>query len=73
VRKSDASRDTGPFTDLERALITLISDFQPDIKPPEQIGAGVRHEDLLRDKRREMLEYIFVMLGEQRKDSTWTI
>jgi hypothetical protein len=68
VRKSDASRETGPFTDLERALIALISDFQPDIKPAEQIGAGVRHEDLLRDKRREMLEHIFVMLREQRND-----
>jgi hypothetical protein len=72
VRKNDASRDIGPFTDLECALIALISDFQPDIKIPEQIGAGVRHEDLLRDKRREMLEHIFVMLREQRKDSTWT-
>jgi hypothetical protein len=72
IRKSETSRDTGPFTDLEHALIALISDFQPDGKPPELLGAGVRHEDLLRDKRREMLEHIFVMLREQRKESTWT-
>jgi hypothetical protein len=43
------------------------------MQPPEQIGAGVRHEDLLRDKRREMLELIFVMLREQRTERDWTV
>ena len=33
VRKSDGSRDTRPFTDLERTLIALISDFHTYIKP----------------------------------------
>lgn len=69
--KDGTVRDNQAFTRLERVLVALISEFRPDVKAPAQAGAGERHGDLLRDRRREMLDHIFQTLREQRKDDGW--
>jgi hypothetical protein len=51
--------------ELERALIAIISAFRPTVKASEQVEVGERHKCLLREKRREMLDYVFALFKEQ--------
>jgi len=67
TRKNDAARDNQPFTELEHALVALVLEFRPEVKAPKQAGAGERHEDLLREKRREMLDHVLALLREHPK------
>lgn len=72
ARKNDGARDVQVFTEIESALIGLISEFRPGMKAPEQAGAGERHEDLLREKRREFLDHIFLLLRDEHKKNKRT-
>jgi hypothetical protein len=73
ARKNDAARDNQVFSQIEQALVALIQEFRAEVKPPASERTEERHEDLLREKRREMLDHIFSVLKEQRKAETRTI
>jgi uncharacterized protein YeeX (DUF496 family) len=58
--------DLAIFTELEQVLVSLIKDHRFELK-----AAAVRsetvHEDVLREKRREMLDRIFALLERERR------
>ena len=73
AKKADAGRDNESFAQIERALVALISEFRANVQAPAPRGAEARHEDLLQDKRQEMLDHVFALLMEQRKAGARTI
>jgi hypothetical protein len=73
VRKSEGLYDNSPFEEIERTLIGLVSEFRPSVKADTSVDESERHEDLLREKRREMLDHVFALLKEQRKVEDWTL
>jgi hypothetical protein len=72
-RRNDKVRDDRVFTEIERVLITLVTECRPAMKPSARTEAAARHEDLLRDRRREMIDYVFILLKDQRKGDAWTV
>ena len=73
ARKLDAYRVNRPFSELERALIALISEFRPAVKAPAPEGTGERHERLMDKLRREMLDHIFALLRSSSGGGMGTI
>jgi hypothetical protein len=72
ARRDDTSRDNEVFGKIERTLIALISEFKAEAKAPAPERTEKRLDDLLWDKRREMLDYVFTLLKERKTDA-WTI
>jgi len=72
VRRDDTRRDNEVFGRVERTLIALISEFQAEVKAPVPEKTEKRLDDLLWDKRREMLDHVFTLLKE-RKNEAWMI
>ena len=62
VRKKDGNDEDLLFSRIEQALVALISEFRVDAKPAGQPGAPDQHEELLLEKRRELLDHIFLLL-----------
>jgi hypothetical protein len=73
VRKKDTNDEDPLFTRIEQVLVALISEFRIDAKPADQPGGSDRHEELLLQKRRELLDHIFLLLREQNKNDAWTL
>ncbi len=62
VRKKDGTDEDQLFSRIEHVLVALISDFRVDAKPAGQPDAPDKHEELLLEKRRELLDHIFLVL-----------
>ena len=73
ARKDDAARDNEVYGRIERTLIALVSEFRAEAKAPVPEKKEKRLDDLLWEKRREMLDHVFALLKEQRKTDAWTI
>lgn len=73
VRKKDGSDEDQLFSRIEQALVALISEFRVEARPAGEPGASDQHEELLLEKRRELLDHIFLLLRVQRKTETWTL
>ena len=73
ARKDDKGRDNKVFGRIERILVALISEFQADAKAPAPEKKEKRLDDLLWEKRREMLDHVFALLKEQRRTDAWTV
>ena len=72
ARKDDARRDNEVFTRIEQTLVALISEFRAEAKAPMPERTEKRLDDLLWEKRREMLDHVFSLLKERKTDA-WTI
>jgi hypothetical protein len=73
VRKKDTNDEDLLFTRIEQVLIALISEFRIDAKPVDQPGGSERQEEFLLEKRRELLDHIFLLLREQKTTDAWTL
>ena len=73
VRKKDGNDEDQLFSRIEQVLVTLISDFRIDAQPAGHPGATDQHEGLLLEKRRELLDHIFLLLRDQNKKDAWTL
>jgi hypothetical protein len=73
VRKKDGNDEDQLFTRIEQVLVTLISEFRVDAALADQPGAAGRHEELLLEKRRELLDHIFLVLKEQHNKDGGTL
>jgi hypothetical protein len=58
--------DCAHFTRIEQALVSLVSDYHFDLKP-RTVSCRAEHENLLTEKRHEMIEYIFEVLSSERR------
>ena len=58
--------DLAIFTELERVLVALIKDFRFELKAAA-VHSETAHEDVLREKRRDMLDRIFALLEQERR------
>jgi hypothetical protein len=54
------------FEDVEKVLISLISEYHFELKPAI-IRSETAHEDILLGKRRELLDHIFELLKKERR------
>jgi hypothetical protein len=73
ARKNDAVRDNEVFGQIASTLVALITEFRADARASAPEKTEKRLDDLLWDKRREMLEHVFELLREHRKTDAWTI
>jgi hypothetical protein len=73
VRKKDGNDEDQLFARIEQVLVSLISEFRIDVEPAGGPGGSGRHEELLLEKRRELLNHIFLLLREKRKDDAWML
>ena len=73
IRKKDSNDEDQLFTRIEQELVALISEFRVDVKPADQPGESDRHEVLLLEKRRELLDHIFLLIREQNKNDAWKL
>jgi uncharacterized protein YeeX (DUF496 family) len=58
--------DLAIFTELERVLVALVKDFRFVLKAAA-VHSETAHEDVLREKRWEMLDRIFAVLEQERR------
>lgn len=58
--------DLAIFTELEQVLVALIKDYRFELKAAA-VHSETAHEDVLREKRREMLDRIFALLERERR------
>ena len=58
--------DLAIFTELEQVLVALIKDYRFEMKAAA-VRSETAHEDVLREKRREMLDRIFALLERERR------
>lgn len=58
--------DLAIFTELERVLVALITDYRFELKAAA-VHSETAHEDVLREKRRDMLDRIFALLEQERR------
>ncbi len=58
--------DQGHFTKIEKVLVSLISPYHFDLKPAI-VRSETVHEDILLEKRRELLDRIFELLQKERR------
>jgi len=72
ARKDDKGRDNKVFGRIERTLVALISEIQAEAKAPAPEKKEKRLDDLLWEKRREMLDHVFALLKERKTDA-WTL
>jgi hypothetical protein len=72
ARKDDVRRDNEVFGRIERTLVALISEVQAEAKAPAPERTEKRLDDLLWEKRREMLDHVFTLLKERKTDA-WTL
>jgi len=54
------------FTELEQVLVALITDCRFDLKAAA-VHSETAHEDVLREKRRDLLDRIFALLEKERR------
>jgi hypothetical protein len=73
VRKKDGNDEDVLFARIEEVLVSLISDFRIEVKPDVLPVEPGRHEDLLLEKRRELLDHIFLLLRDKHKKNAWTM
>jgi hypothetical protein len=73
IRKKDANDEDLLFTRIEQVLVALISEFRVDVKPADQLDGPDRQEEFLLEKRRDLLDQIFLSLREQNKKDAWTL
>jgi len=73
VRKKDGNDEDLLFSRIEQVLVALISEFRVDAKPAGQASAPDQHEELLLEKRRELLYHIFLLLKDQHTKGAWTL
>jgi len=58
--------EAGLFAQIERALVSLLSDYRFELKAAE-IRTRTAYEDIFLEKRREMLAYLFDLLEKERR------
>lgn len=73
VRKKDGNEEDQLFSRIEQVLVMLISAFRIDAKPAGRQDAADKHEELLLEKRRELLGHTFLLLRDQHKKDVWTL
>jgi len=73
VRKKDGNDEDQLFSRIEQVLVALISEFRIDVKAAGQTDTPDQHEELLVEKRRELLDHIFLLLRDQSKKEAWTL
>jgi len=73
VRKKDGNDEDALFARIEEVLVAIISGFKVDAKPGGCSGTPGQHEDLLLEKRRELLDHIFSLLRDQHKKEAWPL
>ncbi|MEK6743345.1 MAG: hypothetical protein AABZ15_07045 [Nitrospirota bacterium] len=73
VRKKDGSDEDLLFSRIEEVLVSLISEFRVNAKPADPPGGSGQHEELLLEKRRELLDHIFLLLRDQHAKDAWTL
>jgi len=73
VRKKDGNDEDLLFTRIEEVLAALISGFRIDAHPAGQQVSAERHEDLVLEKRRELLDHIFLELKDEHKKDAWRL
>ena len=73
ARKNDARRDNEAFERTERALAALLSEFRAEAAVVAPERTEKRLDDLLWEKRREMLGHVFDLLKEHRRGDAWTV
>lgn len=54
------------FAQVERVLVSLISDYRFELKTTE-LRTGTTHKDILIEKRKEMLGHLFELLQKERR------
>ncbi len=57
--------DRDLFGRIEQALISLITDYHLDTAMPKDARSGDKHDELLFEKRKEMLDHLFDLLKKQ--------
>jgi len=70
IRKKDGNDEDPLFTRIGQVLVLLISEFRVDAKPAGQPVAPDQHGELLLEKRRELLDHVFLLLRDQRTRDT---
>jgi hypothetical protein len=65
-RNSSLEEDQELFTKVGQVLVSLVSDFHFDLRAAKT-PAGTTHEDLLAEKRRDMLDQLLEMLEKDRR------
>ncbi len=63
---NSGTADLAIFTELERVLVALITDYGFELKAAAA-HSETAHEDVLREKRRDMLDRIFALLEKERR------
>jgi hypothetical protein len=58
--------DRGLFTNIEKVLVSLISNYHFELKPAI-IRSETAHEDILLKKRKELLDHVFELLKKERR------
>jgi uncharacterized protein YeeX (DUF496 family) len=66
VQDGSGQGDLAIFTELEGVLVALITDYRFELKAAA-VHSETAHEDVLREKRREMLDRIFALLEQERR------
>ena len=69
----DSNDEDQLFSRSGQVLVTLISEFRMDAASAGLPGATGQHEELLLEKRRELLNHIFLVLKKQHKNDAWTL
>ena len=73
VRKKAGNDEDMLFSRLGQVLVAIISEFRIDAKPAAQTAADDKHAGLLLEKRRELIDHIFLLLKDQHKKDAWTL
>jgi len=58
--------DRGLFTKIEKVLVSLISEYHFELTPTI-IRSETAHEDILLEKRKELLDHVFDLLQKERR------
>ena len=58
--------DLAVFAELEQVLVALIKDYRFELKAAA-VHSETAHEDVLREKRRDLLDRIFALLEKERR------
>ena len=65
----DIGNDLTVFSRLEKTLLSLVSECRFDFRPAE-VRSTTPHEQLLSEKRKELLDHVFDLLRKDRRQRT---
>jgi hypothetical protein len=63
---SNLDGDKEVFAALEQELLSFLSDFRIELKPPQNVAKDMEHEKMLLEKRRDMLDRLFTILTSRQ-------